>query len=378
MQELNLTKKLSFISAALFTVFSLSRCSTDVDLTAPYASYPVVFGLLDAELDTQWVRINRTWLGEGDQTQVALIQDSSEYEVSRINAQIVEVVNGIDNKFIPLVDTLLENKDENGVFFAPEHTAYYAKTTGNHQLNPDADYRLDLVIDDTTDVTAITNLIGVTIGNITQPPMGISNIKLGFASVGSTIVQYPDYNFKWSSTEGASRYDALLLVHYVEHYWADDAQTILDSTKSKTMEIPIGTVDPSDNEGGQILTKSFSGNSFYTNMASRLEVNNRITRELGVWDEVDQIARAFDFILMVANDQLATYLDINAPVTGIIQERPEYTNINGGLGLWAARTTQGVYGLGYTTDTIEHLQEGEETAELNFCTPNPTSDYSCQ
>ena len=378
MQEMNLTKRFAVVGAALIAILSLSRCSTDVDLSAPYASIPVVFGLLDADVDTQWVRINRTWLGDGDQTQVALIQDSSEYAIDRIDARVVEVVNGIDNKVYELVDTLLENKDENGVFFAPDHTAYYVKTTGNDQLDPDADYRFELTIDDTVNVSAVTNMIGVTVGNITQPPMGVDNIKLGFASVGSSFVQYPDYTFKWSSTEGASRYDAVILVHYIEHYWADDFQTVLDSSKAKTIEIPIGTVDPGDDEGGQILTKTFSGISFYTNLSSRLEKSIRITRELGVWDNDVQIARAFDFVLMVANEQLSTYLDINAPVTGIIQERPEYTNINGGLGLWASRTTQGVYGLGYTTDTIEHLQEGEETAELNFCTPNPTSQYSCQ
>ena len=109
-----------------------------------------------------------------------------------------------------------------------------------------------------------------------------------------------------------------------------------------------------------------------------MDKNIRITRELGVWDEESQIARAFDFLLIVANETLAIYLDVNAPVTGIIQERPEYSNVSGGLGLWASRTTQGVFGLGYTTDTIEHLQEGDDTAELNFCTPNPFSDYTCQ
>lgn len=370
--------KILFIATALIAVLSLSRCTTDVDLTAPYASIPVVFGLLDAEVDTQWVKINRTWLGDGDQTQAALVQDSSEYDVDRIQARFVEVINGIDNRTFELVDTLLENKEDDGVFFTPEHTAYYAKTTGNDQLNPDAEYRLELTIDDTVNVSAVTNMIGVTVGNITQPPMGIDNLKLGFASVGSTIVQYPTYNFRWSSTPGASRYDAVLVVHYVENYWADDFHTELDSTKHRSMEIFIGTVEPNDDEGSQILTKEFPGSSLYSNLSSRLESNNRITRELGIWDEDTQISRAFDFVLMVANDQLATYLEINAPVTGIIQERPEYTNINGGLGLWASRTTQGVYGLGYTTDTIEHLQEGEETADLNFCTPNPNSQYTCQ
>lgn len=374
MQKMKSSNIVWLFSIAVVTILGLSRCSTDVDLNASYESVPIVFGLLDAEVDTQWVRINRTWLGEGDQNIYALIQDSSEYENSRLHAEFIEVGG---TGVYELKDTLLENKDESGAFYAPEYKAYYAVTSGTNSLNRDSEYKLELTIDDTVNVEAKTNLIQYMPGNITQPPMGVSNIKMGFASVGSINVTYPDYTFKWTSTGGASRYDAVLVVHYVENYWADDNHTVLDSTKNKTMEIPIGSAIPNNDDGGLIMTKLFSGSTFYSNMSSRLEVNPRITRVLGHWDEDEQIARAFDFVLMAANEDLAIFLEINAPVTNIIQERPEFTNVNGGLGLWGARTTQGVYGLGYTTDTIEHLQEGDETAALNFCTPNPFSDYFC-
>jgi len=367
-----------FLLAAIFTL-GFTRCSTDVDLTAPYVSIPVVFGLLDAEADTQWVRINRTWLGDGDQTQIALIADSSEYEPSRLSARFVEVDDN-DNvtRVFELKDTLLQNKDEDGVFFAPEHQAYYAATLGNESLNPDALYRLEIVIDDSINVTAETNMISASAGDIQQPPAGLDNIKLNLANVGPSQVVYPNYPFKWRSAAGASRYDAVLLVHFTEYYWADDFHTVLEDSLVRTLEMPIGTVDPSDDEGNQQLEKLFDGQVFFTTLSTRLDKNIRITRTLGYWDGEDQIARAFDFLLIVANEELAIYLDVNAPVTGIIQERPEWSNINGGLGLWASRTTQSVKGLGYTTDTIEHLQEGDDTAELNFCTPNPFSDYTCQ
>jgi hypothetical protein len=136
-------------------------------------------------------------------------------------------------------------------------------------------------------------------------------------------------------------------------------------------------VDANSEAGGQLLTKSINGERFFSTLASQLEAHPRITRELGVWDDQVQIARAFDFVLSVANEELAIYLDINAPVTGIIQERPEYTNLVGGLGLFAARSSQGVYGIGYSTDTMEELAEGDLTAALQFCTPNPFSDYAC-
>jgi hypothetical protein len=50
----------------------------------------------------------------------------------------------------------------------------------------------------------------------------------------------------------------------------------------------------------------------------------------------------------------------------------------GGIGLWGSRTTNSVPNIAYTKQTIQHLQEGDLTANLNFCSPNPTSDFSCE
>ena len=125
------------------------------------------------------------------------------------------------------------------------------------------------------------------------------------------------------------------------------------------------------------MAKVVNGEQFFSFLANKLEADTRITRVLGAWDEEDQLARALDFNLSIANEALRTYLDVNDPVTGVIQERPEYTNIIGGLGLWAARDQQAVKGIGYTTDTMEELQNNPATAALNFCSPNPFSDYYC-
>ncbi len=358
------------IALAMAITFVFSRCSTDVDLNAPYMSQPIVFGLLDAEQDTQWVKINRTWLGDGDQNVYAQVQDSSEYESHRVQASIYSE-NGVE---FELIETLLDNKDD-GSFWGPEYKAYYALTPEGKRLETDSLYTLEVLIDDTLKVSSTTDLIHTGVGNITQPPLG--DIPMSFANVGPSQVTYPDYTFKWYTTEGASRYDAVLSVHYKEIYWVDEDLTIKEDSAYKTLEIPIGTMEPNNNEGGDQITKVFSGSSFYSFLSSSLEKNPRITRVLGEWDEEEQRVFAFDFELMIANEDLAIYLDVNAPTTNILQERPNYNNIDGGLGLWASRSIQGVYNLGYTTDTIEHLQEGDETAELNFCSPNPFSDYYC-
>jgi len=74
---------------------------------------------------------------------------------------------------------------------------------------------------------------------------------------------------------------------------------------------------------------------------------------------------------------LAIYLDVNETTNSIVQDRPLWTNIEGGIGLWGSRSRVAVDNLGYTKQTIQHLQEGDLTAALNFCSPSPISDFGC-
>lgn len=372
--ELKLRRAAQWVAATALVV-GFWGCSTDIDLNAPYDRTPVVFGLLDAAQDTQWVRINRTWLGDGNQFDAALIADSSEYPAASLSVSIQERMGNVAGTEWTLRDTVIENKSDEGIFYAPAHQMWYFVPEGG--LDTDAEYDLTIAIEEEEEeVSSTTNMIAEQIGNITQPPPGVNNFKLGFASPGF-VTTYPDITFKWSSTAGASRYDITVFIHVIERIWNDLEHTDLLEERERVVEWNIGTLNTDDDEGGEVLQKEVSGSRFYSTLATQLEADPYITRILGVWDEDVQIARAVDFELTIANEELSTYLEVNAPVTGVIQERPEYTNINGGLGLFAARATQGVYGIGYTTATVAHLIEGDETAALNFCTPNPFSDYYC-
>ena len=349
-------------------------CSTDIDLTAPYERTPVVFSLLEAAQDTQWVRINRTWLGDGNQFEAAMVQDSSEYDRDDLIVAMDERSGEQVLRTWQLQDTVIENKSTDGIFYGPNHQMWFFVPEGG--LDSEAEYDFSLDIADGTHAEASTNMIATQAGNITQPPPGVVNFKFNFASIGFQTT-YPDITFKWSSTEGASQYDISMRIHVKERIWADLEHTQLVDELDRVIEWPMGSLRTDTDEGGEVLQKEVNGERFFTTLSTQLVEDPYITRVLGSWDENVQIARAFDFILTIANEELATYLEINSPVTGVIQERPEYTNINGGLGLFASRASQGVYGVGYTTSTIEQLMEGDATAALNFCTPNPFSDFFC-
>ena len=128
---------LSAIAAISLAVFS--SCSTDVDLTAPYASTTVVFGLLDPLADTQFVKINKTFLGDGNLNEYAMIRDSSEYKWEEFSSlRIEEYATGNPNPIAThnLQPITVHDKDVNGMFYGPSQTVYYfASPTG---LNPNA------------------------------------------------------------------------------------------------------------------------------------------------------------------------------------------------------------------------------------------------
>ena len=99
-------------------ILLMSSCSTDIELNAPYQKTPVIFGLLDAQQDTQWVRVNRTWLGVGNQFDVAMIADSSEYPAEDLTVEVTERIGGATREWA-LVDTTIENKSDQGIFLWP-------------------------------------------------------------------------------------------------------------------------------------------------------------------------------------------------------------------------------------------------------------------
>lgn len=366
--------KRAFLAASVAALFAVS-CSTDVDVNAPYDSRTVVFGILDAAVDTQFVRINKTWLGDGNNFDYALLRDSSEYPSGAFEGR-VEVLNGLNVvSSFPLEEIELDDKSDDGIFFAPEHKAYFFPTPNG--LDANRNYRLVLEFPDRT-VEAETDLVNVPIGAIQFPPAGNQTFNLNWASVnlaGSTT--YFPQTFRWTTGAGARRYEASLLVYMIERVYSDPSHTNLVAETPRVLEWKLGDVVTSQTVGGENINLPVSGEAFYNFLASRLTPDPNVRREFGIWDPVLQHPKCFDFVLTIANDEFNTYLDVNQPVTNIVQERPSYTNVVNGLGIWASRANDRVNGVGITEGAMKELVQGSVTNGLNFCSSNPFNEFYC-
>lgn len=366
-------KKILFASLAALTAIVFYACTTDVELNAPYDSRTVVFGLLDPGLDTQWVKINRTWLGDGDNRLYAQIQDSSEYQDGDFNGVVEEYLNNILVNTYQIEDTILENKDDGGIFFSDQYKAYYFLSPGG--LNTDSRFDLNLDFTSKDDVTGSTSLIETLPGTITRPPTGFQGASINWGQVVNGQVSFIDYNFKWNASENARRYEATLVVHITEYIYADQTQQVLLETVPRELNWFLGNVRTIDGSGE--LSKEVAGEAFFGFLANNLEASDNIRRELGIWNAETERVEAFDFVLTVGDEDLDTYLNVNEPLTGVIQERPDFTNLVNGLGLFSSKTSIANNGVEYQTTTLDALRTSPLTNGLNFCSPNPNNTFFC-
>jgi hypothetical protein len=69
-------------------------------------------------------------------------------------------------------------------------------------------------------------------------------------------------------------------------------------------------------------------------------------------------------------------MEVNEPATGIVTERPVFTNINGGIGLFASRNVSEYSQINTTTliklnlNSEKELVWGDYTKDFKFCSEN--------
>ncbi|MCB0795593.1 MAG: hypothetical protein KDB88_12725, partial [Flavobacteriales bacterium] len=68
-----------------------------------------------------------------------------------------------------------------------------------------------------------------------------------------------------------------------------------------------------------------------------------------------------------ASDEFTTYRTLSEPISGIVEERPEYTNVTNGYGLMGSRYFNFIQGVKLGDDSQLELVTGQYTNDLLFC-----------
>ena len=339
----------------LLGIILLSSCKTDFSLGGEYKEVPIVHCLLDPHNNYHYLKLNKTFLGDGDATQFAKIPDSSYFQ--DVDATIYELNKNTDDTIRKwkLKDTIIDNK-EPGMFYSPEQKLYYFHTDDDNKLNLSYDIKYFLHIDidnGNHTVRGETELVkGV---NISSPAQ---QNALRFAPADVSKDGYMVESVGFPTGEGEI-FNAKIAFYYREVSPGGDAAI-------KHFDWNLGTIRKSELTSQTNGSFRAPGERFYQLIQENVPINNDLLRR-----EV----RRIEITLTAGSEDLSIYMLANQPTSTLTQNKPEFTNISGGLGIFSARTTMVQVKQAFNpplsralnNNSTRELVEGPYTVQLGFC-----------
>ena len=315
-------KKIYLILGVFAVIFT--SCDTDFDVNAEWEEVIVVYGLLDAgdEMKTQQIKISKAFLGKMDALQMAQFADSINFDQGELAVKVIRVKNNGIRDTIALDEVLTLRND--GVF---NDSIIVYTFENNNFLNSNSEYEL-LIKNNITgnEVSSITDVISgfdFDMGN--GYPFGF--IKTWIPGSPSAT-EFASANLTWGQNypDKGEQYQIDLIFNYKENNIVKDliyTSLVLEGTSQY----------------------AFEGEKFFNFLKNELVQDPLIEREF----------LSIDLMMTVGSEDLKTYRIINEEITGIVQERPQFTNINNGIGLFSSRFTKTRKGFDFAGRTIDYL-----------------------
>jgi len=365
----------SYLGVAVFLVLlflGLFSCNDKINLIGDGKERAIVYGVLDPSETTHFIKITKSFVGNGMDNSIDIAKNPDSSYFNKVNVQVQEILpnNQLGRLFI-LHDTIVKNKDEKGVFYAPEQKMYVFYTTPDQPLLENAKYRLNIDIDEgKIKITGETNIVsGITLGNWSSPFFGFRLTKSGEA-----LGQYATQTINVSSVGTSYRMSAKIRFHYREY-----SATSNDSTdQSIWFDLGENAVNPGFSS---TQTYYFHGESFY----------DRLKKQIPPLDPnvvSKRVHKGFEIQIAGASLELSNYMDVTRPSSSLSQNKPKYTNmtISDGyevVGIFASRNTQIIYKNASTNNanaqaldpkSRKELCIGPITYELGFCSDHPVDN----
>ena len=313
----------------LFFLFIIlfSSCDTDFDVNAQWEDVTIVYGLIDPNIEDQLIKINKAFLGQGDALQMASIADSSNYNPSDLIVKIHRIRQQAFNQYdtlssVTLNDTILDKDD--GLFSTDNNIIYTFKKPSSF-YNTNSLYALEIInLISGHKVTSQTEIINTFSFESLNPSFewGLYNGDL------PDSLKFRTKNIEWQPSTNGVIYQLDIVINYIEN--------------NDTINLPWSQPLVEYTSGNMSL--KIKGDQFFQFLTTNL-TNNTPKQFLNL-----------DLVMTVGSDDLKTYINVNKPFSGIVQERPVFSNINNGVGLFSSRFTYDeIKGIELTNGTINYM-----------------------
>jgi len=293
-------------------ISSLFSCENEVEINADFEEKTYVLGLIDAGADSQFVKITRTFL-DNETGALQLAQDPNKLYYDSLNV-ILDELDGNSNVVNTFkLSRILRPKNE-GLFTTERNEAYAL----GKKIKENVSYQLSVTKFDGSDVTrgATKTSRGVT---LTNPRVQV-NGKLSLVDFREQII---DYRFEFETTDQVGEFSVKMVFNYLEIVNIDSIV--------RSIELPLTSIlNPTLRPTTHVFT--FEGQRFFKALTDNIPAESNPPKRL-------ILSKGIDIIIESADSDYTLFRDINGPIDGLAQTRPEYSNITNGIGLFASRST---------------------------------------
>jgi len=328
-----------------------AACKNDFVVTAPFKEVPVVYGLLDFDSSVQYIKVERIFVDSKTSAYTLAKNPDSVYYpkslqvmISGYNAAGIEQTT--HNFSLVDGDTIPGFKKEAGVFANSPNLFYRLKS----KLNKDYTYKLSIKKADGTEIASgKTNLANKIV--INNPSPLYNPFYITFVNRYSTPQDQIVYNY--TSGKNGKVFDLVIRMNYKE------INKISHDTVYKFIDWPaVSSMVSSNDLGTESIDAPFNGQNFFSYLAVNLKPN----------PQVDRVAIDFDITFFSGNLPFKTYMDVALAQSGFTSGnvQPDYTNIVGGLGLFASRTVTYKRHNLIKSPSLDSLRKGTRSGGLGF------------
>ncbi len=373
--------KVLYISLSIIGLFSLSSCKNDLDVLAPGDETVSVYGVINPNEPIQKIRINKVYLTSGDAIAAGQDADQINYGPNELKVTLQRFMTGSTNptlttvgnttkKEIVLTETVVTTADGN---FNVNQRIW--QTTD--KLFNSGEYKLTITnVSSGKEFTSQTLMVDSVKSYGSMPFIYYPNnnptlaypVHCGFGAAGyvsppapvitqqSAFIDYhvltasPKIRFK--SVPNAKLYKVIMRFHYI------DSLTDGVTGYRKYVDLNFPVQSSLTLTGGEAMEVSFSTPDFYSNLA------NQIPKQT-VGSIRNRTAHFMEYIITACNENMNTFLQVNQPSNSIAQDKPYYTNIKGGVGIFGA-ISKTAMGKELWYEFINEIADNPSTSSLSF------------
>ena len=326
----------------------VTACNSDFDVTDKWEDSPAIYCVLDKSQSMQYVKVNKSFLGNLPASEMATVSDSLFYDCDvqvklhrKQGKSILKTWNFWAADSIP---------KESGYFASDRNTIW----VGRPELTDGYTYELEVNIDNGRIIakgeTQLVDGSRIQVPDVRAPKIEIARYN-------------QDFSIKYNPGANANLQETNVYFNYLEvKNTGDTVKKSINIYSNQAYKTTVNTYST--------VELAFSVLSFYSSLAAQINADDET-----VVKRLVKMPDCMTFAVSSGDENLYTYMQVTKPTSGIAQDRPIFTNVyidesskmNGGkaYGLIASRYTVSLTkALG--SETLDSISRGIHTKNLNF------------